>query len=64
MNSIIRLGVSVSLAAFVCRERDGIALGREGGRRTEGLWERKRGDRIGGLRSEGKKEGRKKGTAM
>lgn len=27
MNSIIRLGVSMSLAPFVCWERDGIALG-------------------------------------
>lgn len=37
MNSIIGLGVSMSLAPFVCRERDGIALGgTQGGRKRDG----------------------------
>ena len=50
MNSIIGLGVSMSLAPFVCWERDGIALGwngEEGGERgMEG--EAKRGKGVEG----------------
>lgn len=37
MNSIIGLGVSMSLAPFVCWERDGITLGwNRGGRKRDG----------------------------
>lgn len=43
MNSIIiGLGVSMSLAPFVCRERDGIALGGKRRREKEG-WKEGRG---------------------
>lgn len=43
MNSIIRLGVSMSLAPFVCWENDGITMGwNRGGRKKDGGRERKR----------------------
>lgn len=70
MNSIIGLGVSMSLAPFVCWERDGIALGwnGEGGGEKEGWRERQKGERgeEGGERAGGGGggEGQKKRGCM
>lgn len=70
MNSIIGLGVSMSLAPFVCWERDGIALGwngegggrkRDGGRGKEGKGGRK-GERE--QEEEEEEKGKKKRGCM
>lgn len=61
MNSIIGLGVSMSLAPFVCWERDGIAQGRIDGKglggeaeKGRGGWEEVKGENTNGGRREGK----------
>lgn len=61
MNSIIGLGVSMSLAPFVCWERDGIAQGRIDGKglggeaeKGRGGWEEVKGKNTNGGRREGK----------
>lgn len=70
MNSIIGLGVSMSLALFVCWERDGIALGRNGeakngGKEVEAMTREEGGQNKDAKRkreregTEGRREGRK-----